>query len=65
MHDSVKVYLDSQLVETVPYAPYRVNLGKVLGKHKIVLSVSNTLSGMLEYFKIPSGLLTKPYITFE
>ena len=65
MHDAVKVYLDGNLVKNIPCTPYRANLGKLKGKHKIVLSVSNTLGNMLEVFRVPSGLLTKPYITFE
>lgn len=65
MHDPVKIYVDGKLVKNIPYAPYRAELGVGVGKHEIVLSVCNTLGNMLDAFKMPSGLLTKPYITFE
>ncbi len=61
MHDPVKVYVDGKLAKNLPYAPYRIELGKS-GKHDIVLSVCNTLGNMLEAFKMPSGLLTVPYL---
>lgn len=63
MHDPVKVYVDGKLVKNIPYAPYRAALGVGAGKHTIVLSVCNTLGNMLDTFRMPSGLLTKPYIT--
>jgi len=63
MHDPVKVYVDGKLVKNIPYAPYRAELGVEAGKHEIVLSVCNTLGNMLDAFRMPSGLLTKPYIT--
>ena len=63
MHDPVKVYVDGKLVKNIPYAPYRAELFVGAGQHEIVLSACNTLGNMLDAFKMPSGLLTKPYIT--
>lgn len=64
MHDPVKVYVDGKLVKNIPYAPYRAELGVGAGRHEIMLSVCNTLGNMLDAFKVPSGLLTVPYIVF-
>ncbi|MBR5543636.1 MAG: hypothetical protein IKU65_06035 [Oscillospiraceae bacterium] len=65
MHDPVKVYVDGKHVTNIAFAPYRTKLNVGAGEHKVVLSVCNTLGNMLEAYKIPSGLTTKPYITCE
>lgn len=63
MHDPVKVYVDGNPVLNVPCKPYRIPLEVSAGKHKIVLSVCNTLGNMFDCFRMSSGLLTVPYIT--
>ena len=63
MHDPVKIYVDGKLVKNIPYAPYRAELGVCAGTHEIVFSMCNTLGNMMDAFKVPSGILTKPYLT--
>ncbi len=65
MHDPVKIYVDGNLLGSIPCAPCRMALGVGAGTHQVTLSVCNTLGNMLDAFRVPSGLLTVPYIVFN
>ena len=62
LKSAAKVYIDGEYLGSVIRPPYRLDLSVLQGKHEIRIETCNTLGNMLNGLRLPSGLVSVPYL---
>ena len=62
LKSAAKVYVDGEYQGSVIRPPYRLDLNMSCGKHTITIKTANTLGNMLDGVRLPSGLVSVPYL---
>lgn len=63
LRDAAKVYIDGAYAGCAIYPPFMLPL-EIKGRHRVDVTVCNTLGNQLEGYRAPSGITGKPYIEY-